>query len=901
MKMDKKVKSILALALVLALASGAYHYSQIESITYTYFDNNQTVIVYINDEPFLKGAQTYLNKDITTFEEIIDFTPYIDLTLTEEDLKWTYKQVLGTGNITSLDILFKHQSEDEFKEFTGTTLIANNTYQIKTIATKKAELGTFAIHLAPIIKGIEISELTWWNGLWDNKREIKINNTGGGALSYYQVYVNLSGTPINETSLRVVNETAATTVPHWCENVTGGFCYDVWFNMSNIPAASWVNGTHYIYYTNPSATSASNGTNTFVFFDDFENIITTAWIADNNASYLSIPTYEGSNQPIHPDVIHFDTAWNGYTYWMCFTPYPNGNDAYENPSIVASNDGYNWEVPPGLTNPLYTPSVGYCNDPNLVYDEVSDELWIYWSHSNAPGHLTYRMNSTDGSNWTNRITVSGLQEGGTVAVIKEGDTYYMWEGYVTGEFRPPLSHSTNGLNWTYDGMITFTIPSGVTKIWHSNVFAHNNKYIGLFTMLMDAGGYHLYYAESTDKLNWTIQDYPLLTPGAGGNWDDNYIYQTAGEFSSDGNTLYLWYTGQDGTAWHIGYTEATYQAIIGGAREDWTTIQETVEYDSTAQYWGGSHSMYISASELSPRTQASYTHSDDIAIRFRFRKTITDAGYPLLHGGDGYCVVAKTIGTDINYYYDGGWHDTGYDITSATWHLFEFNNFDWTAHTYSIVFDGTTIASSVGMHIYDVYDDKIRFDNGVSGAEYFDNVIVRKYSSPEPTAQLGTEESAPYNYLYPGTNEWIIINNWSSADQTFLQIDNNLTNDTSHTYYNGTEWLSYIPGYDFNKNEIIPKNESELIFFDTTTTVACEVSLNDITIIGGRWHYIFLPDYTPKTLSTILTSMTSDGGDIWELYAWDNSTQSYTTTGSHTVNPNEGLVVYSNNTFTWTN
>lgn len=154
--------------------------------------------------------------------------------------------------------------------------------------------------------------------------------------------------------------------------------------------------------------------------------------------------------------------------------------------------------------------------------------------------------------------------------------------------------------------------------------------------------------------------------------------------------------------------------------------------------------------------------------------------------------------------------------------------------------------------------------------------------------------------IYPYVNEWILINNWAT-NQTFAQIDATLTHDTSYTYYNGTEWLSYVPGYGFNNDTVIPKNESSFIFFNASITITRVVSTNDISIIGSRWFYTFLPDYTSKNLTTISASMASDGGDIWVIYAWDNSTQSYTTTGTHTVNPNEGLVVYANNTFPWTN
>ncbi|MBO9605718.1 MAG: hypothetical protein J7639_07195, partial [Paenibacillaceae bacterium] len=61
-----------------------------------------------------------------------------------------------------------------------------------------------------------------------------------------------------------------------------------------------------------------------------------------------IPTYDGSGQTVHPCVLFFPEGWKGHRYWMAFTPYPDGNDQFENPSLVVSGDGVRWFVPPGL-------------------------------------------------------------------------------------------------------------------------------------------------------------------------------------------------------------------------------------------------------------------------------------------------------------------------------------------------------------------------------------------------------------------------------------------------------------------------------------------------------------------------------------------------------------------------
>ena len=64
------------------------------------------------------------------------------------------------------------------------------------------------------------------------------------------------------------------------------------------------------------------------FQDDFENVLFNNW------TYLTIPTYDGSGQAVHPDVYYNASGWKGYKYWMTMTPYPNSNSGFENPSIV---------------------------------------------------------------------------------------------------------------------------------------------------------------------------------------------------------------------------------------------------------------------------------------------------------------------------------------------------------------------------------------------------------------------------------------------------------------------------------------------------------------------------------------------------------------------------------------
>ena len=103
---------------------------------------------------------------------------------------------------------------------------------------------------------------SWWNSDYAYRMPVEINNTAGQVLTDYQVNISIpSG--INATSIRVVNETAGATVYHWCENVTGGDCYELWFNATHIPAGAWCNDTYAVYYGNDAVASTSDYDNTF--------------------------------------------------------------------------------------------------------------------------------------------------------------------------------------------------------------------------------------------------------------------------------------------------------------------------------------------------------------------------------------------------------------------------------------------------------------------------------------------------------------------------------------------------------------------------------------------------------------------------------------------------------------
>jgi lysophospholipase L1-like esterase len=235
-----------------------------------------------------------------------------------------------------------------------------------------------------------------------------------------------------------------------------------------------------------------------------------------------------------------------------------------------------------------------------------------------------------------------------------------------------------------------------------------------------------------------------------------------------------------------------------------------------------------------------------------------------------------------------------------------------TAKVQSNIDDTNTWIDTLGeRYVVDTYDavDLTPFDGihqGYNTSYYQDGV------HPNLAGTTNLNKSI-YGYMvgenyFSGTNiitlyadEYALINNWT-ANQTYQQIDNNITNAVCYSYYNSTSglWEAYRAGYTYNHDATIPKNCSVVVFVDSDTTISATPNTGGITITQDEWFYGYLPGSTAKTLTEIETAMDADGLDVWNIYAFNNSSQTYTSTGSYSVAPNEGYAVYCNITGEYT-
>lgn len=245
---------------------------------------------------------------------------------------------------------------------------------------------------------------------------------------------------------------------------------------------------------------------------------------------LTIPTYEGSGQLVHPSVVHipqgFGPTGEKYIYWMAFTPYPNSDGTKENPSIVASNDGITWVVPTGLTNPIadYPGVPGYYADPSLVYDGT--QLICYWSHSGIETPTTLRKTSSDGVTWSDAVDIGKYLAGSYVLFLTEG-THARFVAWNKGGEKGYLSRyeSVDGLTWSGEYRVPTNIEGGGGHVTVFNDAAGFHFLWSLSPVGAKTGTkYGLYYGFSKDGSSVLFDIEPIFMPDRNISWADANIY-----------------------------------------------------------------------------------------------------------------------------------------------------------------------------------------------------------------------------------------------------------------------------------------------------------------------------------------------------------------------------------------
>lgn len=258
----------------------------------------------------------------------------------------------------------------------------------------------------------------------------------------------------------------------------------------------------------------------------------------NAKTKLALMSAYDDIEAYHPKVVSFDSKWNGFYYWIAFTPYPGGSQEKENPHILASNDMITWMEPKGFKNPLEPQPVGkssecYNSDTHILYNDTLDRLEVFWRtvDDTSRNVSLHRKTSIDGRNWSDKeICISGDRQTRdyiSPAVIFHENKYKMW--CVTNGYKIIYSESSTGLEW--ENFIDIHIPMGMSmNIWHLDVIHTDIGYEIVYTAFIngqDRNTMTLYHSISEDNVNWQLAK-PILKPSRNEfSWDNQGIYRAS--------------------------------------------------------------------------------------------------------------------------------------------------------------------------------------------------------------------------------------------------------------------------------------------------------------------------------------------------------------------------------------
>ena len=348
-----------------------------------------------------------------------------------------------------------------------------------------------------------VAQTGWLDPAWSYRTQVTVGNPGGTVPSNLQVKVALDSSfafanaQTNGADLRVTDADGVTTLPFWVEkwDAPNGSA-TVWVNVPSIGPAGEV---LYFYYGNPSATSASSGTSTFDFFDDFDTG------ASQQLGFFQL------SAPISPMPLLQDQAWEsdpphtlsvveanagGFQYWG----YYGLAGGCGGIGLAMSNDLNNWTK--------------FANNPLFM-----DGRWPSMLVSNGVFYMAYEKDycadsyielatSNDGVNFTDVKTLvpseAGLRNQNPHLWLNPNDNqYYLY--YYRG----------NDLN-NFDIRVRSASTILGLDAASSTTIVHSTDSLAAPNMLYDGGTYYL----ATESRNphtsvWETNIYTSLSPNTG--------------------------------------------------------------------------------------------------------------------------------------------------------------------------------------------------------------------------------------------------------------------------------------------------------------------------------------------------------------------------------------------------
>jgi len=285
---------------------------------YAVFDfYNPTIFDFNVSKELLKPFfQKYLGNDVKSWKIIINGTElgYYPVNKSYVEQVWIsniscYNIISPNGTVSQIcqDLgWYENQTKYRIEYIQGDYPVkAKTVYDVELYGYWDAHLGLQSVEWFPdiTVSGVTFRQMkwAWWNSSWQRKRGINITNSGSSALTNYQFVINItydSDMASDFSDIRFVNGSENAELSHWLETKVNSQWAYFWVKVPSIPVGTNQN-LIYVYYGNTSVVnSASNGTNAFVFYDDFSTNTTSNYV-QVGATGISNITWDSTNGYLH--------------------------------------------------------------------------------------------------------------------------------------------------------------------------------------------------------------------------------------------------------------------------------------------------------------------------------------------------------------------------------------------------------------------------------------------------------------------------------------------------------------------------------------------------------------------------------------------------------------------------
>ncbi len=265
-------------------------------------------------------------------------------------------------------------------------------------------------------------------------------------------------------------------------------------------------------------------------------------------SLLTIKTYDGNNQVVHPDVLFVNNE-----LLMAITPYPWYNDSLENPCLYKSKDGLGFiEYSKGLNPIVPTPKIDHNCDPDIIFDEDNNLILYYLETLRPYGNNIVALLKKKNSNKFIRKTIvhfnlkknENMVLSPAVAKSSLNNLYYLYMVDISKKkYNIKFINSANPLSFDKHKLTMNPIkfPKNYSP-WHLDIITSEGKYYLLtngFYGKESNHNYSLFLAESKDLIHWK-NNREILYDKNIPDINLKYVYRSSGLISN--NVIALWYS-----------------------------------------------------------------------------------------------------------------------------------------------------------------------------------------------------------------------------------------------------------------------------------------------------------------------------------------------------------------------